>query len=134
MGEMVIFTIENGAGEIEIFQNNPEKSLQSAILLSLFGGNREDNGLDQKKTWWGNIDEQNPDAKMISQFQNIVFSLPLTSANRLRLQEAAESDLNWLIKNKIVKKLKVNIRIDSTRKVTLSIDSDLNIEDISVNI
>ena len=134
MGEMVIFTIENGAGEIEISQNNPEKSLQSAILLSLFGGNREDNGLDQKKTWWGNIDEQNPDAKMISQFQNIVFSLPLTSANRLRLQEAAESDLNWLIKNKIVKKLKVNIRIDSTRKVTLSIDSDLNIEDISVNI
>lgn len=44
---------------------------ETACYLSLFGGNREDSGSEGNRfTWWGNLGEEDPNARYISEFQS----------------------------------------------------------------
>jgi len=71
--------------------------LESAAYLSLFGGNERDSGLavDDKQQWWGNISELAPQRRYRSETQNLLRSLPATSSNLRRLEDAAGRDLAW---------------------------------------
>ena len=78
-----------------------EKGLQTAAYLSLFGGNRDDGGFDDKtKMWWANLQEADTDYQYRSETQALLKDgAPLTSALLLRLEDASLRDLNWLITN-----------------------------------
>ena len=84
--------IENGRVELT---DGPE----SAVYLSLFGGNEEDSGGygDARKQWWGNLDETDPARCYRSETQYLLKSLPLIPANLRRLEDAAERDLGWML-------------------------------------
>jgi phage gp46-like protein len=70
--------------------------LETAVYLSLFGGNEADDGLpDNPFGWWGNEGED-VEKRMVSRLQNLMDSLPSTSANLKRLNDAAKADLAWL--------------------------------------
>lgn len=72
--------------------------LETAVYLSLFGGNSDDSGLtaDDSKQFWANFDEPDPAKTYRSEFQFLINSLPLIPANLQRFEEAAMSDLQWL--------------------------------------
>ncbi|AAQ96552.1 hypothetical protein [Vibrio phage VP16C] len=71
--------------------------LETAVYLSLYGGNPEDNGQDANRLgWWGNADQDDPARQMVSRFQHLVEGIPLTSGNVQRLEDAAAADLEWL--------------------------------------
>ena len=76
-----------------------DRTFNTAIYLSLFGGNQEDNGrVRNSKTWWGNtLRGVNENQKLVSRFQAIIFGLPMTTKNILKADEAAKLDLAWLI-------------------------------------
>ena len=68
--------------------------LETMAYICLFGGNKEDDGSQKNPfTWWGNTIETDDRLHIRSEFQYITESLPLTSNNILRAEEAAKRDL-----------------------------------------
>lgn len=97
--------------------------LQTAVYLSLFGGNEEDEGLQgSKKTWWGNLEEEIPSRKYVSRTQNIISKLPATTSNLLKLEDAVKSDLQWLLDEKVATAIDVFISIPKINKVDIIIN------------
>lgn len=110
----VLMTAGGDGGGIEFVNGQPIMSagLRTAAFLSLFGGNHGDDGRSQnKKTWWGNIDEENEAYKYIGRFWNLVQGLPLTSNNLRRLENAALADLDWMKTEKIAQEIIVETSI-----------------------
>jgi phage gp46-like protein len=77
-----------------------DRSFNTAVYLSLFGGNKDDKGkVENNKTWWGNTLEGTAEnEKLVSRFQAIIFGLPMTTKNIQDAETAASLDLKWLIK------------------------------------
>lgn len=98
MNDVLIFqSLDDGNIEIENGQITLSRTLESAVYLCLFGGNAEDSGgQNNELTWWGNVDEQLPERKMVSRFQHLVDSIAIIPANLRRLEQAAKQDLEPL--------------------------------------
>ena len=56
--------------------------LESAVYLSIFGGNDSDSGQESTapKQWWGNLDEPDPAGRYRGQTQYLLRALPLVPA------------------------------------------------------
>jgi phage gp46-like protein len=76
-----------------------DRSFNTAVYLSLFGGNKDDKGkVKNNNTWWGNTLEGTAEnEKLVSRFQAIIFGLPMTTKNIQEAETAANLDLKWLI-------------------------------------
>jgi phage gp46-like protein len=76
-----------------------DRSFDTAVYLSLFGGNKDDNGkVKNNRTWWGNtLKGAAENEKLVSRFQAIIFGLPMTAKNIQEAEAAAVLDLKWLI-------------------------------------
>jgi phage gp46-like protein len=88
-------------GEISIASGEMELDggLETAVFLSLFGGNEEDSGLqsDDANQWWGNLSERDPARRQRSRTQSLLRDLPLIPYNLARIDDAAKGDLAWLL-------------------------------------
>lgn len=120
-GDVVIY---QGIDDGEISVNNGivfmDGGLQTAVYLSLFGGNEDDNGLENNKLgWWGNIDEALPSRKYVSRTQNILQAIPATSANLLKVEQAIEKDLEWLLNDGIATSFDIELSIPSINKIDI---------------
>jgi len=126
-GDLLLFSTNDG-GEIEFTENNcfqNDTGFETAIYLSLFGGNYNDNGTEATKneSWWGNnLENNNPERKLVSRFQNISRGLPLTPGNLLILKDAIKEDLQWFIDEKIIDILEINLSIPSKNRLLSEIN------------
>jgi phage gp46-like protein len=100
-----------------------DRSFSTGVYISLFGGNKDDNGkVKNKYTWWGNtLNGVNENEKMISRFQNIIFGLPMTSKNIQRAENAAQLDLKWFIDEGIADKVIAQGRATGLNKFAINI-------------
>jgi phage gp46-like protein len=102
MPDVKLFHRADG-GEIEIRAGQPVMSdgLETAVYLSLFGGNERDSGGEdtQHLEWWGNKSERDPARRYRSETQHLIRSLPLVPRNLRRIEDAVHRDLAWLIPN-----------------------------------
>jgi phage gp46-like protein len=75
-----------------------DRSFNTAVYLSLFGGNRNDAGkVKSPNEWWGNRLSGTAEAeKMTSRFQAVVAGNPMTTKNIALCEGAALLDLEWL--------------------------------------
>lgn len=125
-GDVLIYqTFDDG--EINVTNGLVEMSggLQTAAYLSLFGGNEDDDGLaDNAKTWWGNTTETEKSRKYISETQNLLESLPITSGHLLRVEDAAKRDLAWFIDEEVATSVSVSASILGLNMVELAINID----------
>lgn len=71
----------------------------TAVYLSLFGGNVEDDGTTGKtpKQWWANVAETVPERRYRGQTQALLIGLPAITANAKRIEEAISADLAWMV-------------------------------------
>ncbi len=85
----VVLCQTNDDGEISVVGGIVEMSggLSTAVYLSLFGG----------ADWWGNIDENIAERKYQSETQALLQGIPASSANLLRIEDAALRDLQWML-------------------------------------
>lgn len=76
----------------------PCKDFSSAVYISLFGGNKADDGkVKNNRTWWGNIlAGVREDEKIISRFQAVITGMPFSIKNIRAAESAARLDLEWL--------------------------------------
>lgn len=109
-------------GEISVINGITQLTggFDSAVYYSLFGGNKKDDGRENnKETWWGNIGETEKAKKYISETQHLIDGLPAVSSNLLRLQEAAERDLQWFLDEKIASEVSVAVSIPQLNRVKI---------------
>lgn len=123
-GDVLMFNTLDG-GEIEFVNGQPVMTgaFETMLFLCLFGGNFEDDGLEHnRKIWWANLNESNPDRRYISRFQNLAFQgVPLTSGNLRRLEEAALSDLNVFKTSGIAGEISAVASIPARNRLKLTI-------------
>lgn len=111
-------------GEIEFRQGVAvmQGGLETAVYLSLFGGNEDDpGGSDETHTWWGNVGETRTVEQYRSRTQHLLQSLPPTSANLRRFEGAAAQDLGWLITEKAATKIEVFASVTNINTVHLAV-------------
>jgi len=122
-GDVLLFNTVDG-GEINMVDGQPEMTggFETAVYLSLFGGNEEDDGRpDNSKTWWFNVEEEDLSKKYISETQNLLLGLPATSGNLLKVEEAVYRDLAWMIYDNIASKILVDASIPDVDKINISV-------------
>ena len=99
--------------------------LETAVYLSLFGGNQDDNGLtDSSATWWGNIDENREAYQYRSETANLLESLPAIPANLLRVEEAVKRDTSWLVSGDYAASVTVTASMPSLNRIQIDVDID----------
>jgi phage gp46-like protein len=124
-GDLLLQETPDG-GEI-ILENGLFKSdenISNAVYLSLFGGNKEDDGkVKNNKEWWGNmIEGVEENEKMVSRFQNIIYGLPMTVKNIREAEAAAALDLQWFKNEKIIDELNIYGRATGKNNFVLIIE------------
>lgn len=127
-GDVLLYQT-NDDGDISVTGGLIEMSggLQTAAYLSLFGGNEDDDGLpDNPKTWWGNTLENEKSRTYIAETQHLLETLPITSANLLRVEDAAKRDLAWFKDEGVATVVTVSASILGLNmiKLTISIDQE----------
>ncbi len=129
------FTGPAQQGDINLFQTNDDGDIivenglvrmtgrfGTAAYLSLFGGNEDDDGSqDNSHGWWGNIDEVDPAERYVSETQNILESLPATSANLRRVEDAVRRDLQWFLVKNIANTVTVAVSIPAINRLKIVI-------------
>ncbi|MDR2097695.1 MAG: hypothetical protein LBP37_04165 [Spirochaetaceae bacterium] len=124
-GDLLLMETPDG-GEVSI-ENDLfvcDRSFDTAVYLSLFGGNKDDTGkVKNNKTWWGNtLPGIAENEKLISRFQAIISGLPMTTKNIQEAEGAAALDLKWIMDEGIAEKVTVSGRAITRDKFTLYID------------
>lgn len=124
MTDVRIFQTDDG-GEVEFVNGQivTNDGLESAAYLSLFGGNEEDDGTDGSAPlqWWGNLLERNPARQYRSQTQALLRSMPAIPVNLRRLEDAAQSDLAWMVDVKLAKSVTASARLAARDTAELEI-------------
>lgn len=97
--DVMMFDTPDG-GEIEIVHGRTtmDRGFATAVYLSFFGGNAEDNGgpSGAEFQWWGNFIERYSRAHLRSETQHLLKTLPATPANLRAIEDAAARDLAWM--------------------------------------
>ena len=122
MTDILLFDTPDG-GEIEVIGGRPTLTddLRSAAYLSHFGGNERDSGSDGDLPleWWGNKLEANPARRYRSEFQFLLKTLPMVPSNLKRFEDAASSDLAWMLDENVVTAVQVRCRITAPKTLEL---------------
>lgn len=124
-GDVYIHSTNDG-GEIDVEDGLilDCNTFSTAVYISLFGGNIDDDAGRSKETWWGNlIPGTNENERIISQFQAIICGFPLTSGNLQKAQAAAGRDLAWLKDEGIADNVTVLLKAEDVRRVCVSVEA-----------
>jgi phage gp46-like protein len=136
-GDLLLEDSQDG-GEIRlvngIFVN--DKTLNTAVYISLMGGNKEDNGrVKNKFTWWGNtLAGTAENEKIVSRFQAVIFGLPMTGKNIQEAENAAALDLRWIASEGVGDEVKVSGSAASRNRFQLKVNILANGKNIYENI
>lgn len=124
-----LYSTPNG-GEINCVNGMLElgDGLETAVYLSLFGGNDHDSGLEGTKhlQWWGNLSEQDPNRRYRSETQYLLRSIPAVTGNIRRIQDAVTTDLAWMTETGLAKSISVSVSMPGVNQVSISIVAIIN--------
>lgn len=113
-----------GVSTITVIQGVVEMTggFETAVLLSLFGGNRLDDGTPRSKYgYWGNFIQSNPARRYVSRVQHALRTIPLVTANLHIIREAALADLDWLITEGAANVVEVEVEVPALNRVKLNV-------------
>lgn len=116
-------TADGGELQIENGELALTDGIETAVYLSLFGGNEDDPGLpgNSKKEWWGNLSEADSKRRYRSRTQYLLRRLPATSGNLRRFEDAARADLAWMVEE-LGAEISVAASLPSAGSVNLAIE------------
>jgi phage gp46-like protein len=122
-GDVFLYqTTDDGDINVEAGVVQMSGGLETAAYISLFGGNEDDNGQESnKKTWWGNIGEIDPDFRYRSETQNLLQSIPATVNNLKRIDDAANRDLSWMINKKVASEILIETTIPTINAILITV-------------
>jgi len=115
---------ENGEIHVEDGIVEMTSNFDTMAYLTLYGGNVEDSGGDDKsQQWWGNFSEPDEDKHYRSEYQNLINGIPATSGNLRLVEAAAQRDLEKaFVRTKIADTVTVTATIPKVNAITLTIE------------
>lgn len=116
-GDVKLYQTVDG-GEINAVNGIIEMNggLETAVYLSLFGGNEDEN------EWWGNIDEPDPNKQQRSETQQLLQALVLSSNNLRRVEDAANRDLAWMVSSGVATSVSAAASIPGLNKIKIAVN------------
>ena len=121
-GDVLLLSTEDG-GDLNIEGGLIQMTggFETAVYLSLFGGNDLDNGSPATKPFqfWGNLLDNN---LMTSKTQNTLQGCAATPNNLRVVNEAILFDLNWLKEDKIADDIIINLSLPSKNRLQIEIE------------
>ena len=121
-GDVLLYQTTDG-GEIEVENGSVTMTggLGSAAYLSLFGGGRnDDNTASSTKQWFGNaLFPDRAERQYRNRLQYELDRLPAVPANLLKLQQAAEKDLEWITDQNIASSIDVSVSMPGLNKIAI---------------
>ena len=115
-GDVLLFqTVDDGEINIENGLVEMSGGLETAAYLSMFGGDED------LSEWWGNLEETELARKYRSETQNLLQSIPATSGNLRRIEQAATRDLAWFLELKVASSVDVSASIPSINHVNITV-------------
>ena len=122
----------NDGGEVDLVPDGTytdlilDTGLETAAYLSLFGGNERDPGspfddLDPdvgRQQWWGNLNESGAVAQR-SETAHLLRSLPATTYNLVKVEQAAERDLAWFVTEDVASEVAATATLTSVNTVLI---------------
>jgi phage gp46-like protein len=101
--------------------------LETAVYLSLFGGNDDDSGLDadNARQWWANVEERDASKRYRSETQYLLRAAPLIPANLRRFEDAATLDLAWMTESGLASFVSVTASMPELNTVKLQIKIEI---------
>ena len=125
-GDVLLFqTLNDGDINVELGIVEMSGGLETMAYICLFGGNFQDDGRPNNEfTYWGNRDEVDSTFKYVSETQNLLSSIPATSSNLRRIEEAALRDLQTFIDIAAASSVNVEVSIPALNRVNIVIDID----------
>lgn len=98
------------------------EGLETAVYLSLFGGNEDDPAeADTSLQWWGNLLDTAPELAYRSETQFLIKSLPAIPANLRRVEQAAARDLKWLTDSGNAQSVTAEATIPAVNRIALAL-------------
>lgn len=99
------------------------RNFDTAVYLSLFGGNKNDLNGRPKETWWGNLVPGTKRSEwMHSEFGAMVTGLPLTSGNLRNASEAVSRDLDWVKSEAGADSVSSSLLAENSKRVRLTVE------------
>ncbi len=109
-GDVLLFqTTDDGEIKVENGIIEMTESFETAVYISLFGGNK----------WWGDPEQKSETGELID-------GLPAISGNLIRLKEAVERDLKWMLDGSIASSIAVDVSIPGLNKVKIVVNIEAN--------
>ncbi len=126
MTDVLLFqTDDDGDIEIEMGLVTLTDTPETMAYLCLFGGNEQDDGRDKNPaTWWGNVEETDPQRRYISETQHLLRSLPAVPFNLRRIEDAVRRDLAVFTSSGIAKSVEAAASIPALNRVLIVINID----------
>ncbi len=107
--------VENGITEMT-------PGFDSAVYLSMFGGNEADEGgSDDPNQWWGDILDADPARHYRGETETTLLNLPAVPASLLRVEEAAKRDLKWLTDTRAASTVTVSATMPGVDRIGLTV-------------
>jgi len=99
--------------------------LQVMAYLCLFGGNAaDDRSQDSNRSWWYNLNISDPSLQYRAETQFLLRSIPATSANLIRIQDAAARDLAIFTEQGIASSVDVTASIPAPNRISIVVNID----------
>jgi phage gp46-like protein len=134
----VLMTMTPDGGEVTFRNGQPAETdgPETAVLLSLFGGNDDDSGSDgdKPKQWWANHEEPDQAKHYRSETQALILGLPAVPANLKRIEDAVGRDLAWMVAGQVATFVGVVCRMPRLNWIDLEIELEANGERFPVKI
>lgn len=127
MSDVLLFqTPDDGDVSIDGGEFQLTDGLETAVYLSLFGGNWQDDGAEGNPLqWWGNSGVIDPGQRQRSRTQYLLQAMPATSGNLKRVQDAALADLDWLTARGVSVSVSASVPALCRVKIDINIDGDV---------
>lgn len=122
-GDVRLYQTDDG-GEIAVERGVVEMDggLETAVYLSLFGGNEDDDGRpDNPVNWWGNLIEDRPERIYRSETQHLLRALPATSGNLPRIEDAVKRDLAWVVPAGVASEVSASASVIGLNRVKITV-------------
>lgn len=116
-------------GEVAFVNGQPVTSdgLETAVYLSLFGGEEQDGGGDDtaSRQWWANLSEPDPARRYRSETQYLLLSVPAIPFNLRRIEDAVVRDLAWMTEQ-IATSVRCSVSIPGVNLINILIDVEID--------
>lgn len=119
---LLFYTADGGDVELNNGQIRLSHGLYTAWLLAIAGGNDEDSGDDaeDRRQWWGNFTESDPQRHYRSRTQNVLRGMPATTGNLKALREAVRADTQTLVDDGTITEFSVRVQMVAQKRVKIT--------------